>query len=325
MGSPYAWGPKAPAQTDWYRNAQNPTGAAKPFTVAGAQQPGVVQGWGAPQKNISLGRNFASPVMTMGADKPMERTYNAPGADPVTTYPQQNQGNPYQVGPSAQGSQYGGWIGGNAANIAAQPAAAPTQGPPGLPNGNSLDYINQYMTPYLNDIINRGSSAIQSSAAAKGLLGSSGTLNDIGDWAAQATQNAWRDAAGLYGQDRTYAAGRSDQAYNQFDRDRGFNYDYYRNEDATRYNRYQDRATAYNKLMANKQSMMTDLAAGGPKAAGVMADMAQALGMSQADLGLAFAKLQSDYAQAQGGNDSGFWESIIPILVEVAPMLIAAA
>lgn len=307
---------------EWYRNAGNPAGnklQAKPTTIQSPYTPSAAQGWPQVQQNVSVGRNYASPVVTPGVEKPMERTYNAPAADPVVSYPSYVP--PVNNGQWNTSPKYGSWMDGNAAKLDAQPPAAGSQ--PGLPNGNTLGVIGQYFNPYYQQIMDAAVRGVEGTAAARGhARDGTWAASQIGDAAYRIGSQAWNDAAGLYNSDRTYAAGRSDVAYNQFDRDRRFNYDYYADENKNRYNQYQDRATAYNKLMSNRQSMMSDLAGGGPKAASVMADMAMALGMSQADLALAFGKLQSDFAQANGGNDSSFWSTIVPLIFQGISMAV---
>lgn len=90
---------------------------------------------------------------------------------------------------------------------------APYQPGPGVqgPQGNglntqyaTLENIQPYMNPYLDQIINRGNNAIQQSAAARGGLQSSGTINDIGDWTSQATANEYNNATNRFNSDRGY-------------------------------------------------------------------------------------------------------------------------
>lgn len=95
-----------------------------------------------------------------------------------------------------------------------QQPPAPTWNPPATQPGlapeafntqyGTLENLQPYMNPYLDQIIERGNNAIQSSAAARGLLGSSATLNNIGDWTAQAQQRAYSDARDAFNYDRTY-------------------------------------------------------------------------------------------------------------------------
>lgn len=68
----------------------------------------------------------------------------------------------------------------------------------------TFDNLQAYMNPFLDQTIERGNQAIQSSAAARGLLGSSATLNNIGDWTAQAQQRAFTDARDAFNFDRGY-------------------------------------------------------------------------------------------------------------------------
>ena len=75
----------------------------------------------------------------------------------------------------------------------------------------TLDNLKTYMNPFLDQIIARGNKAIQGSAAAQGLLGSSGTLNNIGDWTAKATEGAYNDARNAFNSDRGYM---TDQYWN---------------------------------------------------------------------------------------------------------------
>ncbi|MDQ3003184.1 MAG: hypothetical protein M3Y08_18225, partial [Fibrobacterota bacterium] len=62
----------------------------------------------------------------------------------------------------------------------------------------TAENIQKFANPYLDQIIQKGTNAIQGSAAAKGLLQSSGTINQIGDWASSAAQNNFNDAFGKF-------------------------------------------------------------------------------------------------------------------------------
>jgi hypothetical protein len=105
------------------------------------------------------------------------------------------------------------------------PTPSAPQAQPQQPQGFQTQYgtrenVEAYMNPYLDQIIDRGNRAIQSSAAARGLLGSSATLNNIGDWTAQATANEYGNAWGRFTGDRDYMT-------DNYWKTNGFNWDQY--------------------------------------------------------------------------------------------------
>lgn len=62
----------------------------------------------------------------------------------------------------------------------------------------TAENIQAFANPFLDQIIAKGNSAIENSAAGRGLLGSSATLNKVGDWSATAAQNGFNDAYGKF-------------------------------------------------------------------------------------------------------------------------------
>jgi len=108
--------------------------------------------------------------------------------------------------------------GATAANASAYMNPAAQNIPGGAPNpmmnqGATMDNIQSYVNPFLDKILANGTNQIEHSGAAKGLFGSTGNINDIGNWATQASSQAYNDAANRFAQDRGYF---SDQAWNQY-------------------------------------------------------------------------------------------------------------
>ena len=155
--------------------------------------------------------------------------------------PMGNARNPWLGG---GGGGYGNWntgMGGGfgtGAGPLGQHPAGMGQGPMGggqpAAGGFNAPYatdVSAYMNPYLSSIIDRGTHAIENSAAAKGGLFSTGTAQDIGDWAANAQAQAYQ------------------QAFQNFMSDRNYMTDNYRDARNFNYGGYRDNVTDYNQRM----------------------------------------------------------------------------
>lgn len=71
----------------------------------------------------------------------------------------------------------------------------------------TLENLQPYMNPFLDQIIAKGNKAIESSAAARGGLLSSRTGQEIGDWTTGAQSQAYNDARSAFNTDRNYMTG----------------------------------------------------------------------------------------------------------------------
>lgn len=125
---------------------------------------------------------------------------------------------------------------------------APDYGPGYTPGAfetmyGTLGNIQDYMNPYLDKIIERGNKNILASASARGLLGSTGTENQLGEWATQAQADAFNDAFGRFNQDRGYMT----DVYRD---GRDFDYGNFRDTNKWNYGLFQDEKADYEKRLS---------------------------------------------------------------------------
>lgn len=138
----------------------------------------------------------------------------------------------------------------------------------------TLENLQPYMNPYLDDIIASGNKAIESSAAAKGLLGSTRTLGEIGDWTTRAKQQAYTDALGAFTGDRNYMT----DAYRD---SRDFGYKNYGDTNAWNYGLFKDEKADYDQRMKDWYNQLNGITQTGIDATGnsgnIMMNLAQAI------------------------------------------------
>ena len=141
----------------------------------------------------------------------------------------------------------------------------------------TYENLQPYMNPFLDQIINRGNNAIQSSAAARGLLQSSGTINDIGDWTAQAQGQAFNDARNAFNNDRNYM---TDAYFGNYDR----GYRNYRDTDKWNYGLFQDEKSDYDTRMRDWYNQINGITQTGIDATDKSGALYAALGQALAGL-----------------------------------------
>lgn len=201
----------------------------------------------------------------------------------------------------------------------AQMSSGSSQGQPAGFNTQyaTWDNIQPYMNPYLDNIIAKGNNAIQGSAANRGLLGSSGTFNNIGDWTAGATQKAYQDATTNFNNDRDYMTGNywKTDAANRSD---------YQYENNFRSGLYQDQFNAYNNMMSGNSNQQQFLSKYGPEAAGEISRIAQATGASEAEIYNMMGLITGQQQANQGSNNQGLLSGISGALPGLISLLAGA-
>ena len=162
----------------------------------------------------------------------------------------------------------------------------------------TLDNIKPYMTPYLDQIIKNGTNAIEHSAAGRGLFGSSGNVNDIGDWAANQTYRAQNDAFDRFAADRGYMTDNywknTQNSQDQYWKNYGANWDQYKYGNADYLQRMMD---AYNQ----NQGVVNAEQAGANKQGDIYSLLGNALAGIYGDQGNAAAAGGIAGSQAQRG------------------------
>lgn len=171
----------------------------------------------------------------------------------------------------------------------------------------TLENLQPYMNPFLDQIIDRGNRAIQSSAAARGLLGSSATLNNIGDWTAQAQANAHNDARNAFGADRGYM---TDQYWNS----RNADYQNYRDTNKWNYNLFQDQYGDWKTRLGQLLAQMSDISNTGQNAANNVANIYSNQGAAIAALHGDRGNLQATSAMNSGQSTADLISGIISLL-----------
>jgi hypothetical protein len=182
----------------------------------------------------------------------------------------------------------------------------------------TMDNIKPYLNPFLDQILANGTNQILHSGAGQGLFGSTGNINDIGTWGANASSQAYGDAMNAFNQDRgyfndqdwsRYGAGvnAGNQAMGQFNNDRGFMADQYwngRNADTQDYwNTYDANWDQYKYGDAQYQGMLGDYYNQNKDITGSQQDASDMIGKLYAALGGDLAGLYGDSgnAAAAGG------------------------
>lgn len=171
----------------------------------------------------------------------------------------------------------------------------------------TMDNLQPYMNPYLDQIIGRGNRAIESSAAARGLLGSSATINDIGDWTAQATANEYQNAANRFGLDRGYMT-------DQYWKNTLNNQDQYWKTNAWNYGMFTDERNDWQNRMNGWQQGMGGLVNTGYGATNNMVDFYSNLGNAMAMLYGNRGDVGAAQAMGQGNNNSGLLAGFMNLL-----------
>lgn len=188
------------------------------------------------------------------------------------------------------------------------PATQPGFNVPGFQaQYGTLGNIQDYMNPYLDSIIDRGNRNILASASARGLLGSSGTGNELGDWAARAQADAYEQAFNKFAADRGYMT-------DTYRDSRDFDYRNFRDTNAWNYGLYGDEWADWNQRMKDWYAANSGLVNTGIGAAGTAGDI-------QGDLGWALAMLYGNRGDVgansainQGGINNSAIDAIISLL-----------
>lgn len=298
-----------------------------PFTQIPQTQPQSNRDWASgvtawDPKNIFNTKTNPTPGMT--ADQPQTWNFQmrAPAAPGMTADPVQNTNvaetmpNPWAQSPTYQDT---GVMSQNVAAAAPNPWTQQTQQAPGYPMDPgyqpgvfqtqyaTLDNLQPYMNPFLDQIIDRGNRAIQSSAAAKGLLGSSATLNNIGDWTAQAQANAYNDARNAFGADRGYM---TDQYWNN----RNADYQNYRDTNRWNYGLYQDQYGDWSTRLGQLLSQLNGISQTGINAANNVGTIYGNQGAAIAGLYGDRGNLGATSAMNSGQNNANLISGILSLL-----------
>lgn len=171
----------------------------------------------------------------------------------------------------------------------------------------TLGNIQDYMNPYLDQIIERGNKNILASASARGLLGSTGTENRLGEWATQAQADAYNDAWNRFNTDRGYM---TDTYFGNEDR----NYRNYRDTNAWNYGLFTDERNDWNARMADWANQMQGIADTGMNATNTSADVWANYFNALAGLYGEQGDVAAARAMQQGNNNSGLLGGLISLL-----------
>jgi hypothetical protein len=149
----------------------------------------------------------------------------------------------------------------------------------------TLGNIQDYMNPYLDKIIERGNKNILASASARGLLGSTGTENQLGEWATGAQADAYNDAWSRFDKDRGYMT-------DVYLDGRNFDYRNMRDTDRWNYGLYGDQKADYDARMDSWLKQLTGIADTGKTATDDTSDIYMKMASE-------IAKLTGDAGQTQ--------------------------
>lgn len=316
--------PKIKTGTTWDINLSNPFG--QNFQGAMFKAPGPTTGTSfnpAPTPNMTAGGGLLGAGNTLQTGS----TYTPPdpyaaqraAAAGAATGANASSAAAGRIGQTQEQANAGAMA--TASNAASMGAGwmpqMPTMGTPNYDPGyqpgafntqyGTLENLQPYMNPYLDQIIERGNKNILASASARGLLGSTGTENQLGEWAAQAQSDAFNDAFGRFTQDRGYMT-------DVYQDNRNFGYNNYRDTNAWNYGLFSDEKADYDRRMADWYSQLNGISNTGINATNSSADvwgdyfksLAQLYG-NQGDVGAA-------QAMQQGNNNNGLISGLIGLL-----------
>jgi hypothetical protein len=171
----------------------------------------------------------------------------------------------------------------------------------------TLGNIQDYMNPYLDQIIEKGNKNILASASARGLLGSTGTENQLGEWATQAQADAYNDAWGRFNTDRGYMT----DVYRD---GRNFDYGNFRDTDIWNYGLFTDERNDWNTRMGDWYNAMNGISNTGMNAtgdaAGVYGDVFKALAQLYGNRG----DVGAMQAMQDGNNNNGLISDFLGLL-----------
>lgn len=180
------------------------------------------------------------------------------------------------------------------------------------PSGFNTQYgtfgnIQDYMNPYLDQTIERGNKNILANASARGLLGSTGTGNELGDWAAQAQSDAYNDAFGRFTQDRGYMT-------DVYKDQRNFDYGNYMDTNAMNLGIYRDERDDYRNRMNDWYSQMNGVVGTGINATNNSADVYGNFFNALAGLYGERGNVGANQAIQGGNNNANFIQGLIGLL-----------
>jgi hypothetical protein len=144
------------------------------------------------------------------------------------------------------------------------------------------------ITPEMQQKIDASTNAVQSSAAAKGLLGSSGALRSIQQGAADITQQGVDNQFNQFMQKEGLNKAASDTNQNIYTTDRGFNY-----------GKYGDDVNRSVDALTRKYNALSGLSGMGQQAAGNMSNLAVGRGTALAGEGSNLAEIQANLAMGR--------------------------
>lgn len=318
LGQSYgqAQGLLAPYQQGQAQNFQDFQGMVR----GGAFSP-QYQGYGGPMSGGNVNPQFQGTQgpMVGGDFNPQFQGYGGPMSVGNVNPSYQGYGGPMSSGQQApQYQQYGG------------PSQYQAQARPER-MAATAENVNMFMDPGYKFRLDQGLGAIQSSAAAKGLLGSSATLQGINDYAQNAASQEFGNAYGRFQNAQNNQQGdfESDRGFGQTNFGQNFQRAYGMNQDANSYgmnaanfnqNVFEgDRGFGYQASQApnafNQQNadrtfsgLVGDRAAG-LQYAGMQNDFGQqnasrSLGAFQGDraAGMQYAGMQNDFNQQNAGR-----------------------
>lgn len=293
---------KSPIYTQPANIGFNPlTGSA-----GGAQADGLM---GAPKPNYNFQMQAGpTPGMTASA-APKTQFQIAPNPTSSSTYTPAGA-TQFQVNPNPTPSSTYAPAGDTA-------PAAPNPSTPANGGLNTqyatLDNLQPYMNPYLDQIINKGNHAIENSAAARGGLLSSRTPQDIGDWTTGATSQAYNDARTAFNSDRNYMT-------DQFNNQRNFDYNNYKDTNAQNWDVFKYGDASQKGQLSDYYNQMNGITNTGLNASANSGNIQSNLMNALAQLYGNRGDVNAQGAINNGNNNGGLMSSLIGLL----PMLLGA-
>lgn len=198
------------------------------------------------------------------------------------------------------------------------PQPAP-QGPAYDPMATNIpfatwDNLQPYFNPMYQFLLDSGTNAIQNSAAARGMLHSSGTINDIGDWAAKAGSQAYDSAVQNFMNDRM-------GVYNIGSDLRNFDWENYKYQNQQGLDAYNANKSDYQTQLSDFYKQLLGLSEVGQTAANNAGKISGDSATAMANLFMAMAQMQAMSGQASANNQSSFMGSLFSMIPMIASMV----
>ena len=201
---------------------------------------------------------------------------------------------------------------------APKPPVAPTL--PGYENpaATTIPYatwenLQPYFNPMYQMLLDSGSRQINSTAASAGMLGSSGTFEDVGDWAVRAGGQAYDSAVQNFMADRAGVYGIGSDL-------REFDWRNYTYQNQLGMNLYNAEREDYQSQLKDFYSMMLGLSGVGQDAAKTASGLTTDSATAMANLFMALAQMQSMGGMAQANNQADFMGGLVQLLPMLSKM-----